>query len=71
MHDSAGKAVPTVRAITKGFVGASSATAQVDRFFVFDDPPLGIYYPEASAYLQGAAFIHFKKRFYIVHLLAD
>lgn len=60
-----------MRAITKGLVGGSSTTAQVDRFFVFDDPPLGIYYPEASAYLQGAAFIHFKESFDILHLVND
>jgi hypothetical protein len=71
MHDLSGKAVPIVRAITKGLVGGSSTTAQVDRFFIFDDPPLGIYYPEASTDLQGAAFIHFKKRFDILHLVGN
>ena len=71
MHDSAGKAVALMRAVTKGLVGGSPAPAQEDRFFVFNDPPLGIYYPEASANLQGPAFIHFKKSFYILHVADD
>lgn len=67
MHDSVGKTVPLVGAVTKWLIGGSSATAEEDRFFILNDPPLGIYHPEVSADFQRTAFIHFKESFYILH----
>ena len=58
-------------AVTKGLVGGSPATAQVDRFFILYDPSLGIYDSEATANLQGATFVYFKESFNILHAVGD
>jgi len=67
MLESAGKAVPIVCTVTKWLVGGSPAAAEVDRFFILNDPPVCTYNPEASTYFQGTAFIHFKESFNMFH----
>jgi hypothetical protein len=67
MRNSAGKPIPVVGAVAKGFVGGSPASAKIDRLFIGNDPSVCIHNPEISAYFQGATFIYLKKRFYRFH----